>query len=232
MTSGVRDLAEYCELLNGVHVDIRHALEDSIRCLNPRARYFHHVEEPEDLPKKVQIMMMEVQTLTRSQFKGHIFEVISSAIYEVCKLLHEREAEMFSSTESAHRFLDDTQHTVEGLQRQADQAKEITQRVWNFHRDLNNMMKLTKDQKALYNIHEEPSLEKFVQDSVDMAFREDPRDLLTSQSATVYLEGVQGAAIKRVFGTFDEALNIRLRSAMALWLEKFPRVFKLAANKE
>lgn len=219
ITAAISNLSVYRHHLETIHRHVRHGLEDSIRCLCPRAKYFHHVEEPNDLPQTVQLMMRKAATLTPSEFATCVTDVIRHAIWQVCKDLHQKESELFHSIESLHHFLEDPKNSIEGLRLQANQTNCITQDTLIFRDDLKDWMALTAEQEAVFYARDEPNLESFVQDSVDLAFRDDSRDILTLESATGFLQGVQKAATRTVFGEFSSKLGTKLDNAAVFWTE-------------
>ncbi|KAH0377928.1 hypothetical protein KCU92_g9005, partial [Aureobasidium melanogenum] len=227
--SAYRDGLQKCLAhLEGIQGHVRRALADSIESINPRARYFHHLQEPVDLPHTIQAMMRKAETITQEEFSSHMFDIISRAAWEICQQLHLAESKLFHGVEVLRAFLDLDSQTDEQIREHVKGTYDLIEHVGDFQVDLSNRMALTTEQLALYHAREEPNLEQFVQDSADMAFRNDSREVLSLESAEGFLQGIQKAATKVLLDQFHSRLKSLVKGVQDSWKES---IHSIQANK-
>jgi hypothetical protein len=205
------------DLLETIDTLLRETLEDSVSCINPRAGWFEHLSEPDQIERVLQRVVTEGQNMTAELLNSYIYTVISRANWEMCQKLHQTEIALFKGLDSLHKSLSTRPINPSTLKEHMDKSDMITHELNNFHKSIVVDNMYSNAQQALIDGQDEFDFDKFVQDSVAMAFIDDPRGLLGLHSGKMFLDGIHRAVINTKYTWLAKEVERILGEELKVW---------------
>jgi hypothetical protein len=209
--------ADLYDFLKTIDTVLRETLEDSVACIDSDCRWFEHLSEPDQIELVLQRMVTEGQNMTAEHLKSYIDTVISRANWEMCQKLHQTEIALHEGLVSLRKPLSTRPFNPRNLKEYIKKSDMITHELNNFHKSIVVDNMYTKAQQALINGQDELNFNKFVQDSIDKAFQDDPRALLGLHSASMFLNGIKKAAINMKYTLFAKEVGSILSEELKVW---------------